>query len=195
VKVLLADAEIERARIVEAHLTASGTVEIVKPAPGEHLAAAALRLAPDVIIVDMARPDRDGLDGIRRLTAQEPRAIVLFVDRDDPDFMEEAISAGVSSYNVVGAQLPDVKPIVQSAVALFKRFQRVADDLRRAEDALQDRAIMEKAKGLLMRQRRMTEPDAHRWLQRQAMNRGKRIIDVAKDLIAEDKAGIEGKRT
>ncbi|HTH98719.1 MAG TPA: ANTAR domain-containing protein [Stellaceae bacterium] len=183
---LLADTDSERARIMEAQL---GTGSIVKPAPDEPLAEAVQRLHPDAIIVGMTRPDRDGLDGIRRAMAQEPRAIVLFVDRDDPDFMEEAISAGISSYNVVGAEPPDIKPIVQSAMAMFRRFQRVSNDLRRIEGAIADRTIVEKAKGLLIRQRQMSESDAHRWLQRQAMNRSRRIIDVARELVAGTDAG------
>jgi response regulator NasT len=192
--VLLADTEIERARIVEAYLASSGTIEIVRPGPGESLADAVQRHAPDVLLVDMARPDRDSLDGIRQVTALGPQAIVLFVDRDDPEFMEQAISAGVSSYNVVGANVPDVKPIVKSAIALFKRYQRMAEDLHKAESALQERATLEQAKSLLMKRRKMSEPEAHRWLQRQAMNRGKRIVDIATDLIASGMAGMDDKR-
>jgi response regulator NasT len=192
-KVLLADTDTERARIVEAHFAASGAIDIVHPNTGENLADAALRHAPDVVLVDMARPDRDSLEGIRQV-AQGPHAIVLFVDHDDPDFMEEAISAGVSSYNVVGTELPDVKPIVKSAVALFKRYRRMAEDLHHAERALQERAMIEQAKSLLIKQRKMTEPEAHRWLQRQAMNRGKRIADVATDLVATGTDAIRDNR-
>jgi response regulator NasT len=88
--------------------------------PGEFLADAVAALAPDVVLVDMARPDRDALDGIRRVTGHNPRPIVLFVDQDDPAFMEEAISAGVSSYNVPGLPPPGVKPILRAAASLFR---------------------------------------------------------------------------
>ena len=71
----------------------------------------------DVVLLDIWLPDRDGLDDLRRVSADNPRPIVMFVDRDDRGFMEEAIAAGVSSYNVVDTAFPDIKPIVMAAVA------------------------------------------------------------------------------
>lgn len=182
-KVLLADDNQERADAVSRSLAEAGRVEILRLAPGERLIDLVKAEAPDVLIVDMSRPDRDSLDGIREVNAQHPRPVVMFVDQDDSTFMEEAIAAGVSSYNLVGSAVPDVKPIVQAAVAIFRRYQKVADDLTRAEAQLNERAIIQKAKAILMRQRRLGEPQAHRWLRQTAMNRGKRMVDVAIELI------------
>jgi len=142
-------------------------------------------LAPDIVLVDMARPDRDALDGIRQVTALHARPVVLFVDEDDAAFMEEAIGAGVSSYNAAGVKPPDVKPILRAAAAMFRRFQQTQDELRDAEARLQARAIVDRAKAILIKQRRMSEPDAYKWLRRTAMGKGRRIIDVANDVIRE----------
>jgi response regulator NasT len=105
------------------------------------------------------------------------------VDEDDPEFMEEAIDAGVSSYNAIGMLPPDVKPILRAAAALFRRHQQAWDDLREAEARLQERAIIDKAKALLIRHRRLSEPDAYRFLRRRAMSSARRIVDLASDLI------------
>lgn len=105
-RVLLADSDAERAGLVEALLARGGAVAVSRLAPGEVLLDAVARIEPDVVIVDMARPDRDALDDIRTVTLHAPRPIVMFVDQDDRHFMEEAIAAGVSSYNVVGVDLP-----------------------------------------------------------------------------------------
>jgi two-component system, response regulator / RNA-binding antiterminator len=150
---------------------------------GSTLTAAVTALAPDVIIVDMARPDRDALDDLRRVSADNARPIVMFVDRDDRVFMEEAIAAGVSSYNVVDTAFPDVKPIVMAAVAIFRKFQQLADDLTKARATLRERETINKAKALLMRQRNIDEPQAYRWLRRRAMNEGRRIGDIAAEVI------------
>jgi response regulator NasT len=107
----------------------------------------------------------------------------MFVDVDDPAFMEAAVEAGVSSYTVVGAVLPDVKPILRTAVAIFRRFRQVDAELRRAEASLRQRVLMDEAKRFLMRQRRMSEPEAHRWLRRQAMERSRRVADIAAELL------------
>jgi len=136
-----------------------------------------------VVIVDMARPDRDQLDSIREVSSRHPSPIVLFVDRDDAAFMEAAIEAGVSSYNVVGTALPDVKPIVETAVVMFRRYRQVETELRKAEASLKERALIDKAKAKIMQEHRMSEPDAYRWLRRQAMDRGRRIADLAADVL------------
>jgi len=135
--------------------------------------------------MDMSRPDRDSLESIRKLSNGTPRPIVLFVDHDDPQFMEAAIEAGVSSYNLLGSSLPDVKPIVQAAVAIFRRYRKVADDLAAAEHKLNERVIIQRAKAHLMQKQGLSEPVAHRWLRRTAMNRGKRMADIASELLAK----------
>jgi response regulator NasT len=185
-KVLLVDDNQPRADAVERQLLAGGLSEVLRLALGQRLADAVEDLSPDVVIVDMARPDRDSLDGIREVNRLRPRPIVMFVDQDDPSFMEEAIEAGVSSYNLVGSAIPDVKPIVQTALAIFRRYQKVADDLSRAESQLQERVIIQKAKAILIQSQRIAEPLAHKWLRQNAMNSGKRMVEIAQDVIAAE---------
>lgn len=182
-KILLADADPERGAAVERSLAGERGVTVIRLAPDQPLIEAVRVAAPDVIIVDMARPDRDALDSVRAVAAQEPRPIVLFIDQDDPAFMEAAVAAGVSSYNVVGTALPDVKPIVRAAVAIFERHRQLADELRRAEASLAERRLVGQAKALLMKRRKMSEPQAYRWLQRRAMNAGRRLADIASEVI------------
>ena len=181
---LLADSDPDRAVILEQRLGEISDAVVLRVPAGRNLIEAMPELAPDVIIVDMARPDRDGLDDLRRVSAANPRPIVMFVDGDDRAFMEEAIAAGVSSYNVVGAAFPDIKPIVMAAVAIFHKYQQVADDLTRAQATLHEREIINRAKSLLMRQRNIDEPQAYRWLRRRSMNESRRIGEIAAELIA-----------
>ena len=182
-KLLLADNDPARARALAGLLAQDPGLTVIRLDPDTPLADAVAAHAPDVILVDMARPDRDALEGVRQLTARDPRPVVLFVDEDDPAFMEEAIGAGVSSYNVLGLPPPDVKPILRAAVALFRRHQQAQDALARSQRELADRVAITRAKALLMRERRLSEPQAHRWLQRQAMARGARIAEVAETLL------------
>lgn len=182
-KVLLADDDRERAGAVAQVLARDPGITVLRLQPGEVLAEAVAAQAPDIVLVDMARPDRDALDGIRRVTAHNPRPIVLFVDQDDPGFMEEAIGAGVSSYNVLGLPPPDVKPILRAATALFRRHHSTQLGLRQAESKLEERATIDRAKAILIRERRLDEPEAYRWLRRQAMAGGRRIVDIARDVV------------
>lgn len=189
--VLLADDDAERAGAVARVLATDTGLTVFRVKPGESLADAVASLAPDVVLVDMARPDRDALDGIRQVAAMNTRPVVLFVDEDDPMFMEEAINAGVSSYNAIGLPPPDVKPILRAAIALFRRHQQARDDLQQAEGRLQERAVIDRAKALLIKQRRLSEPDAYKWLRRTAMSSARRIVDVANELI-KDSEGSGG---
>ena len=184
-KVLLADDDAERASAVARILAADAGLTVVRLKSGDSLADAVASLAPDVVLVDMARPDRDALDGIRQVAAMNTRPVVLFVDEDDPAFMEEAINAGVSSYNAIGMPPPDVKPILRAAVALFRRHQQAHDDLKQAEGRLQERGVIDRAKALLIKQRRLSEPEAYKYLRRTAMSSARKIVDIAHDLIKE----------
>jgi response regulator NasT len=183
VKVLLADDDAERAGALAGVLAADPALTILRLRSGEALSDGVAAHTPDIVLVDMARPDRDALDGIRQVSARTPRPIVLFVDEDDPGFMEDAIGAGVSSYNVLGVPPPDVKPILRAAAALFRRHQQAEDGQRQAENRLKEREVIDRAKAILIRKRRLAEPEAYRWLRSQAMTRGRRIVDIAADLI------------
>jgi response regulator NasT len=187
VRILLADDDAARAGALTKVLSADASLTILRPRPGELLADAVVALAPDVVLVDMARPDRDALDGFRVVASNSPRPIVLFVDQDDPAFMEEAIGAGVSSYNVLGVPPPDVKPILRAAAALFRHHQIARSELRQAETRLREQETVNRAKAILIRDRRMAEPDAYRWLRTRAMASGRRIPDVAQDVVAGEK--------
>lgn len=186
-KILLADDDPERAPGLARILEADPAVTVVRLRPGELLPDGVAAHAPDVVIVDMARPDRDALEAVRHVSSNDPRPIVMFVDQDDPAFMEEAIAAGVLSYNVAGISLPDVKPILRAAAALFRQRQTMQAQLHRTEARLRERMAIEQAKAMLIRERRMTEPEAHRLLQRRAMARGCRLADIAVDLLQRPK--------
>ncbi|HUN43430.1 MAG TPA: ANTAR domain-containing protein [Acetobacteraceae bacterium] len=181
--VLLADDDAIRSSALIRVLAAVPGLRLSHLQSGQLLADAVEMYAPDVVIVDMARPDRDALDDVRRVTKANPRPIVMFVDQDDPDFMEAAINAGVCSYNVAGVPPPDMRPILRAAIALFRRHKEAQDELRVVQTRLEERGVVDRAKALLIRERRMTEPDAYRWLRRRAMASGRRIPEIARDLL------------
>lgn len=183
-RVLLAPSDPDRLAGLERRLGELGYAVILRVPAGCDLTETVPALAPDVVIFDMALPDRERLDGLRRLSAADPRPVVMFVDHDDRAFMEDAIAAGVSSYNVVGAAFPDIEPIVMAAIAIFRQHREVADNLARARATLRERDTINRAKSMLMRQRRIDEPQAYRWLRRRAMNESRRIGEIAAELLA-----------
>ena len=180
--ILLIDTEEERARALEATLAAPGN-RILRVTGGD-MALAVERERPDLVIVDMSLPDRDALEGIRGISAAQP--VVMFAGTDDPGFAREAIAAGVCSYNLSGVAYADIKPIMASAVALFHRYRHVEAELAAARSQLDERRMIERAKALLMRDRKMTEPEAYRWLQKRAMNQSRKLAEIVAEFVAQE---------
>ena len=178
--VLLVDTDETRARALEEKL--SGFARVIR-AEGTDMAAAVERAKPDLVIVDMELPDRDALEDIRAVSGGSP--VVMFAGTDDPGFAQEAIAAGVCSYNLSRVALEDVRPILSSAIALFQRYRHVETELAAAKALLEERRLIERAKAILMKNRKMTEPEAYRWLQKKAMNESRKLAQVVADFVAE----------
>lgn len=181
-KILLVDTDVDRARALEEQLSQSGFAQILRAPEGPDLAGTVERVKPDLIIIDMALPDRDALEDIRIVSQTQP--VVVFAGGDDPGFAEEAIAAGVCSYNLSGVAFQDVKPIMASAIALFRRYRQVEDELAAARALLEERRLVERAKAILMQNSKMTEPEAYRWLQKKAMNENRKLGQIVAEFVA-----------
>lgn len=191
-KILLADDDHERAHKLAREITRHAAVEVVFLERNVMLADGVAQYRPDVVLVDMIRPDRDALDAVRLVSHRIPHPVVLFIDEDDPKFMEEAIAAGICSYNVGSVMPSDVKPILRAAVAFFRHQQTTRAALNEANARLRERETIDQAKSRLMRERRFSEPEAHRYLQRQAMSTGRKLLDVAQSLLSNVAEGGRG---
>jgi len=197
--ILLIDKDAERAEAIEKKLGEDSFARVVRShaAPGTSgadLAQTVAHVRPDLIIVDMALPDRDALDDLRGISSDHP--VVMFAGSDDPAFAEEAIDAGVCSYNMSGVALQDVKPVLASAIALFRRYRQVETELAAAKAQLDERRLVERAKAILMQGRRLSEPEAYNWLRKKAMNENRKLAQVAAEFITEHeaKAASDGER-
>ena len=183
-KILVADCDGSQGKELSAHFEAlDDNFVLILAGSGENLLEAVHRSAPDVVIVDMARPDRDGLDSVRALNAQTMLPVVMFIDEDDPQFMEEAIEAGVCSYHAGGVPLAAIKPVLRTAMAVFQRMRGLQSQLASAQEQIEARQLVDAAKRLLMAQEKMSEPAAHRFLQRRAMDQQKKLAEIAASLL------------
>ena len=111
------------------------------------------------------------------------RPVAVFVDRSDVATMQAAIDAGVSAYVVDGLKPERVRTIVDMAVMRFNAYTRMRRELEEARTALADRKTIDKAKGLLMTRRGLSEADAYALLRRTAMNEKKRMVEIAQAII------------
>jgi response regulator NasT len=183
--ILLIDTDEDRARALEEKLSESGFARVIRAGSLDMAATVELH-RPDLVIIDMALPDRDALEDIRAVSSASP--VVMFAGTDDPAFAQEAIAAGVCSYNLSGVALQDVRPIMASAIALFQRYRHVETELAAAKALLDERRLIERAKAILMKNRKMTEPEAYRWLQKKAMNESRKLAQIVAEFVAQDEA-------
>lgn len=183
-RVLVVDSDAGRAACVVEALVQAGYLVASVLETGTDIYAKVRAVQPDVIIIDMESPDRDMLEHLRGINRDDPRAIVMFCQDDASESISAAVEAGVSAYVVDGLHQHRIKPILQTAVARFRDFQALRQELAETKTTLADRKTVDRAKGILMRQRGMSEEEAYQALRKQAMNRNKRIVEVADAVIA-----------
>lgn len=148
------------------------------------------QLAPDMIIVDSESDARDVLEHIVIATRDARRPIVLFTDDQSTSSMDAAMAAGVSAYIVAGLQPARIKPVLDVALARFKREQVLLDELSETRQKLLERKVIERAKGLLMRRGDLSEEQAYARLRAMAMNKNLKLADLAQRIVdVEDLLG------
>ncbi|WP_183806514.1 ANTAR domain-containing response regulator [Mycoplana azooxidifex] len=181
--VLVIDENSIRASIIEVGLREAGydNVTIIDDMNG--LARRITEINPDVIVIDIENPNRDMLESIFQISRAVKRPIAMFVDKSDEDSIVAAVDAGVSAYVVDGLKKERVKPILEMAVSRFNAFSRLQRELAEARSALEERKIIDRAKGILMKMRGLSEEEAFALLRQTAMNEKKKIAEIAQSVV------------
>lgn len=181
--ILVIDENTIRASIIEEGLREAGHSRVTVVHEVNGIARVIETLQPDVIFIDLENPNRDMMEHLFQLTRTVGRPIAMFVDRSDTASIEAAVDAGVSAYIVDGLKKERVKPILDMAVSRFNAFSRLQRELANAKSALEERKIVERAKGILMRMRGLSEEQAFALLRQTAMNEKKKIADIAQSVV------------
>lgn len=181
--ILIIDENRIRASIIEDGLREAGHARVAVIHDVNEVARTIQATAPDVIVIDLENPKRDTLEHFFSLSRAVQRPIAMFVDRSDGAMIEKAVEAGVSAYVVDGLKKERVKPILDMAISRFNAFSRLTRELEQARSELEDRKIIEQAKGILMRTRGLGEADAYALLRSTAMNQNRRLVDIAQSLV------------
>lgn len=185
--ILIIDENHIRAAIIETGLREAGHERVTVLHEVNEVARKIESIAPDVVVIDLENPNRDRLEHFFSLSRALERPIAMFVDRSDGAEIESAVAAGVSAYVVDGLRKERVKPILDMAISRFNAFARLKRELQDVRGELEDRKVIEQAKGILMRTRSMDEAAAYALLRKTAMNQNRKISDVAQSLITAAK--------
>lgn len=181
-RILVVDPDPARAALVAEGLAGVQPLDVRHCIAFDHREAAAFE--PDVVVVASNSPDRDTIESLREATAGNPRPVVMFVDRSEPGFAEEAVRAGVAAYVVDGLSAARVRSVLEVAMSRFALMNQLRQDLEKAKADLASRKTVERAKALLMKERGLEEEAAYRLLRKLSMDTGRPLGAVAADLLA-----------
>jgi two-component system, response regulator / RNA-binding antiterminator len=181
--IIVVEKDRDRALLIVDALAELGNHDIQVIAEETGLARRVAERRPDLVLIDLANPSRDVLEDLSMASGAMDRPVAMFVDRSDASLTRAAIEAGVSAYVVDGLRADRIKPILDAAIARFHMFQRMRVELAATKTALEERKVIDRAKGLVMRAKGVGEDAAYALIRKAAMDQGKRIADVAQALV------------
>jgi response regulator NasT len=182
-KIVIVDESPIRAAILEDGLRMAGFTDVVRIEEMGNLLKRIYALDPDVILIDLENPSRDVLEQMFQVSRIVKRPIAMFVDQSDTASIQASVDAGVSAYIVGNLQKERIKSILDLCISRFNAFARLQDELERTKSALEDRKVIDRAKGILMKAKNLNEEDAYALMRKTAMNEKKKISEIAQSII------------
>ena len=182
-KIAIVDESPIRAAILEEGLREAGFTDVVRIDEMQSLLSRIYALDPDVIVIDLENPSRDILEQMFQVSRAVRRPVAMFVDQSDAASIQASVDAGVSAYIVDGLKKERLKPILDLCISRFNAFAKLQDELDRTKSALEDRKVIERAKGILMRLKGLTEDEAYVLLRSTAMREKKKIGEIAQSIL------------
>lgn len=181
--IVVVEKDRERALMIVDGLREAGDFEVFVIGEDVGLARRIAQRNPDLVLIDAGNPSRDVLEDLTLATAPMERPVAMFVDNSDAALTKAAIEAGMSAYVVGGLQAERIKPILDAAIARFHMVHKMRIELAEVRRALEERKVIDRAKGILMRARGIGEDEAYGLLRKAAMDQGKKLIDMAQALV------------
>jgi two-component system, response regulator / RNA-binding antiterminator len=182
-KIVIVDESPIRAAILEEGLREAGYTEVVHISEMQSLLARIYALDPDIIVIDLENPSRDSLEQMFQVSRAVRRPVAMFVDQSDAASIQASVDAGVSAYIVDGLKKERMKPILDLCVSRFNAFAKLQDELDRTKNALEERKVIDRAKGILMKLKGLTEEEAYVLMRSTAMREKKKIGEIAQSIL------------
>ncbi|MDV8024167.1 response regulator [Rhodococcus sp. 15-725-2-2b] len=180
--VVAEDESLIRLDLVEM-LREEGYDVVGEAADGQQAVELAVELRPDLVIMDVKMPRRDGIDAASEIAEKRIAPVVILTAFSQRELVEKARDAGAMAYLVKPFTKADLMPAVELAASRFGEISALESEIVDLQDRLETRKLIEKAKGILMESQSLTEPQAFKWIQRAAMDRRTTMKAVAEVVI------------
>jgi response regulator NasT len=182
-KIAIVDENPIRAAILEEGLREAGFASVEHVGEMNNLLARIYAIDPDVILIDLENPSRDVLEQMFQVSRAVRRPIAMFVDQSDAASIQASVDAGVSAYIVDGFRKERIKSIIDLCISRFNAFAKLQDELERTKTALEERKVIDRAKGILMKLKGLSEEEAYVLMRSTAMREKKKIVEIAQSII------------
>jgi len=182
-KILVIDEDPVRAAILKEGLSDAGYLRVEWIPDTSSLYMRITALDPDVVLIGLENPNRDVLEQMFQVSREVKRPIAMFVDQSDTAMITASVDAGVSAYIVDGLKKERIKSILDMTISRFNAFSRLQSELDDTKSELEERKVIDRAKGILMKQKGIGEQEAYALLRRTAMNNKKKISDIAVSVV------------
>lgn len=181
--IVVVEEDRHRALAIVDALQDSGNCDVVVISEVSGLARRIAAHAPDVVLIDIDNPSRDMLEELTLASGPLERPVAMFVSAAASNLSRAAVEAGLSAY-VVGGLMPErLRPVIETAIARFQVMRQMRTELSETRRALEERKVIDRAKGLLMKARGIDEDQAYSVLRKAAMDKGRKVADVAEALV------------
>jgi len=184
--ILIIDENRARAAIIQEGLREAGHLNVRWLNETGNLLRRIVEIDPEVIIIDLESPNRDVLEQMFQVSRLVKRPVAMFVDQSDNEAMHDAMVAGVSAYVVDGLRKERVKHIFDMCILRFNVFSRLQEELHEAKTALADRKVIERAKGILMAAKSLSEQEAYVLMRKTAMDQKRRLAEIAQAIVTAE---------
>jgi AmiR/NasT family two-component response regulator len=191
-RVLIAEDEALIRLDLKEMLEEEGYEVVAEVGDGQQAVDRATELAPDLVILDIQMPVLDGLSAAEQIASARIAPVIVLTAFSQRELVERARDAGAMAYLVKPFSKNDLVPAIEVARGRFAEMAALDGEVRTLQERLAARQVVEKAKGRLMAERGMTEPDAFRWLQRTAMDERTSMKALAERVLAADAPPVPG---
>ena len=187
-RVAVADDERDTREFLQEALTRQGHEVVVAAESGKQLVECSLKARPDLIITDILMPDMDGIQAIEQIERERPVPAILVSAHHDAELIVRAGTGHVMAYLLKPIREADLSTAIYLAVLRFEHFQKLTKEAASLRQAMEDRKLIERAKGILMKRARCDEPEAFRRLQRLASDKNKKLVEIAQTILVAEEA-------
>jgi two-component system, response regulator PdtaR len=187
-RIVVADDEADMREYFQKTLPEMGHEVVGVATSGRELVERCRELQPDLVVTDIKMPDLDGIDAAAEIYHDRPIPVILVSAFYEPDLIERAEQDHILAYLVKPIKHGDLEPAIAIATQRFAQFNALRTEANSLRQALEDRKLIERAKGILMLRAGLSEPDAFRRLQKLARDQNRKLVEIATMIVTDEKA-------